>query len=105
MHRPEWSHTSLTMTYQVSAILLGIREAYGDHSGENVGQKVVDANREFQTEPELGAFFLDNAGKNDAAARYNLTELELHDTHEEEHCRLGCLGRIINLAAENFIFG
>ncbi|ERF72806.1 hypothetical protein EPUS_04241 [Endocarpon pusillum Z07020] len=91
--------------YQVRAILLGIREVYGEHSGENVGQTVVDVIREFQTESELGAFVLDNAGNNDTAVRYILNELELHVTHEEEHCRLRCLGHIINLAAQDFIFG
>jgi hypothetical protein len=34
-----------------------------------------------------------------------LNELELHDTHEEKHCRLRCLGHIINLAAQDFMFG
>ena len=91
--------------YQVRAILLAIREVYGEHTGENVGQTVVDVIREFQTESELGAFVLDNAGNNDTAIRYILTELELYDTHEEEHCRLRCLGHIINLAAQDFIFG
>ncbi len=91
--------------YQVRAILLAIREVCGEHSGENVGQTVVDVIREFQTESELGAFVLDNAGNNDIAIQYILNELELHDTHEEEHCRLHCLGHIINLAAQDFIFG
>lgn len=91
--------------YQVRAILLSIREINGMHSGENVGQTVVDVVREFQTESELGAFVLDNASNNDTAVRYMLNELELHDTHEEKHCRLRCLGHIINLAAQDFIFG
>ncbi len=91
--------------YQARAILLSIREINGEHSGENVGQTVVDLIREFQLESALGAFVLDNAGNNDTAIRYILDEAELHDTHEEEHCRLRCLGHIINLAAQDFIFG
>ena len=91
--------------YQVRAILLDIREVYGEHSGENVGQTVVDVICEFQTESELGAFVLDNAGNNDTAVYYIFNELELHDTHKKEHCRLCCLGHIINLAAQDFIFG
>ncbi len=91
--------------YQVRTILLAIREVYGEHTGENVDQTVVDVIREFQAESGLGAFVLDNASNNDTAVRYILNELELHDTHEEEHCRLRCLGHIINLAAQNFIFG
>ncbi|ERF76287.1 hypothetical protein EPUS_04144 [Endocarpon pusillum Z07020] len=91
--------------YQVRTILLGIREIYGDHRGENIGQTVVDVIREFQAESGLGAFVLDNASNNDTAVRYILNELELHDIHEEERCRLRCLGHIINLAAQDFIFG
>ena len=91
--------------YNVRAILLGLREVSGEHSGEKIGQTVVDVVHEFQHESRLGAFVLDNAGSNDTAVRYILNELELHDTHEEEHCRLRCLGHIINLAAQDFMFG
>ena len=91
--------------YNVRAILLGLREISGEHSGENIGQTVIDVVHEFQYESRLGAFVLDNAGSNDTAVRYILNELELHDTHKEEHCRLRCLGHIINLAAQDFMFG
>lgn len=90
--------------YQVRTILIAMREIQGEHSGPNVSQTVVDVVHEFQAESELGAFVLDNGSNNDTATRFILKELELY-THEEEHYRLRCLGHIINLAAQDFIFG
>ena len=83
--------------YQVRTILLGIREVYGEHSDENIGQTVVDVIREFQVEFELDTFVLDNVDNNDIVIRYILNKLELHDTYEEEHYRLYYLDYIINL--------
>ena len=90
--------------YQVRAILLVIREVYREHTSENVGQTIVNVIHEFQTESELDTFVLDNVDNNDTVIRYILTELELYDTYEEEHCRLRCLGHIINLIVQDFIF-
>ena len=90
--------------YQVRAILLGIHEVYREHLNENVSYIVVDVIREFQTESELDTFVLNNADNNDTTIHYILNELELHDTHEKEHYRLRCLGHIINLAIQDFIF-
>ena len=65
---------------------------------------VVDVVCEFQTESELDTFVLDNVDNNDTIIRYILNELELHDIHEKEYCRLHCLDHIINLAVQDFIF-
>ena len=91
--------------YNIRTILLGLREVIGDHSGENIGQTVVEVIREFQLEARLGAFVLDNVGSNDIAVQYIINELNLEDTHLKAYCRLRCLGHIINLAAQDFIFG
>ena len=91
--------------YNIRTILLGLREVIGDHSGENIGQTVVEVIREFQLEARLGAFVLDNVGSNDIAVQYIINELNLEDTHLKAYCRLRCLGHIINLMAQDFIFG
>jgi len=91
--------------YNIRTILIGLREVMGEHSGENIGQTVVEVIREFQLEASLNVFVLDNARSNDTAVYYILNELDLEDTHLEDHCRLRCLGHIINLAAQDFIFG
>ena len=90
--------------YQVRTILLIIREVYKEHTSENVGQTVVDVIHEFQIEFELDTFVLNNVDNNDTAIRYILTKLELYNIYEEEHCRLRCLGHIINLVVQDFIF-
>jgi hypothetical protein len=66
---------------------------------------VVEVIHEFKLEASLNVFVLNNATSNDIAVSYILNELELGDTHLENHCRLRCLGHIVNLAAQDFIFG
>ena len=91
--------------YNIQTILLGLREVISDHSGENIGQTVVEIIREFQLEARLGAFVLENnIGSNDIAVQYIINELNLEDTHLKAHCRLRCLGYIVNLMAQDFIF-
>ena len=90
--------------YQVRTILLGIRKVYKEHSNENVDYTVVNVIYKFQIESELDVFVLDNVDNNDTVVYYILNELELHDIHEKEYCRLCCLGHIINLVIQNFIF-
>jgi hypothetical protein len=53
--------------YAIRTILLGLREVIGDHSGENIGQTVVEVIREFQLDARLGVCVLDNAESNDTA--------------------------------------
>ena len=91
--------------YDIKTILIGLREVIGEHSGENIGQTVVEVVREYQLEASLNVFVLDNATSNDKAVYYILNELNLKDTHLEDHCRLRRLGHIVNLAAQDFIFG
>ena len=90
--------------YQVRTILLSLREVHREHTNDNVSQTVVDVIHKFQTESELDVPVLDNADNNDTAVRYVLNELELHDTHEKEHCRLCYLDHIINFIVQDFIF-
>lgn len=91
--------------YKLKTILLSLREVLGEHSGENIGQTVVDTIRDYGIEQQIGVFVLDNAGSNDTAVRYIIKELDLYLTHEEDHVRLRCLGHVINLAATDFLFG
>ena len=49
-------------------------------------------------------FVLNNVNNNDTTIRYILNQFELHDIHEEEHCRLHYLDHIINLTIQDFIF-
>ena len=49
-------------------------------------------------------FVLNNVNNNNTVVYYILNELELHNTHEKEYCRLYCLDHIINLVVQDFIF-
>ena len=91
--------------YNIKTILLGLREIIGQHTGENIGQSMVEIIHDFHLEPKLGTFIHDNATNNDIAVQYIIDTLDLQDTHRKEHCRLRCMGHVINLAAQDFIFG
>ena len=90
--------------YQVTTILLNIREIYKEYSNENISQIVVDVIYEFQTKSELDVFVLNNVDNNNITVYYILNKLELYDIHEKEHYRLRCLDYIINFTVQNFIF-
>jgi hypothetical protein len=91
--------------YKLYAILLDLREVIGEHSGENIGQTVVDTIKDYEIENKLGTFIFHNTKGNDTAVRYIIDELNLYDMYEESYARLHCLGCVINLAATEFLFG
>jgi hypothetical protein len=71
--------------YDIRTILIGLREVIGEHSGENIGQTVIEVIREYQLKASLNVFMLDNATSNDKAVYYILNELDLEDTHLEDY--------------------
>ena len=88
--------------YTNQSILLSLRKVEGTHSGENQAEHILDTLRTFKVD-RLGYFVCDNHGSNDTAIRAVLKEYEIPE--QEERRRLRCLGHIINLAAQAFLFG
>jgi hypothetical protein len=85
--------------------LLALRHLDGSHSGENMAAVVLDVIQQYEID-SVGFFILDNASSNDTAVKHILASLKT-DFGLEEYCyrRLRCLGHIINLAAQAFLFG
>lgn len=84
-------------------VLLGMKEVLGSHSGENIGATVLEVIRDYQIQDRIGWIMLDNAYSNDTAVSYLVEELDLDRTAAE--VRLRCMGHVLNLAAQDFLFG
>jgi hypothetical protein len=77
--------------------LLGMREADGRHTGENLGELVGQVLNELGLpDKQIGYHMLDNASNNDTTVQY----LEDDDWKEK---RLRCLGHILHLTATALI--
>lgn len=88
--------------YTNEAILLALRQIEGTHSGQNMAEAVIDTLRTYQIN-RLGYFVCDNASSNDTAVLNILKSYGL--AKEKDRRRLRCLGHIVNLAAQAFLFG
>lgn len=88
--------------YTNEATLLALRQIKGTHSGQNMAEAVVDTLQTYQIE-RLGYFVCDNASSNDTAILDILKSYRL--AKEKDRRRLRCLGHIVNLAAQAFLFG
>lgn len=82
--------------------VLGLPTLHGSHSGDNIASVVSSTLRLFQIEKEqLGYFVLDNATNNDSAIEALTKDYGFYHKHR----RLRCSCHIINLAAQQIIFG
>jgi hypothetical protein len=88
--------------YTNQSVLLSLQKVEGTHSGENQAEHILNTLRTFNIK-RLGYFVCDNHGSNDTAIRAILQEYGIPE--QEERRRLRCLGHIINLAAQAFLFG
>ena len=88
--------------YTNEAVLLALRQLEGSHSGENIAIAVVETLQIYEVY-RLGYFVCDNATSNDTAIRDILKSRGI--VNEKDRRRLRCLGHIVNLAAQAFLFG
>lgn len=88
---------------KLQTTLIGLRRVIGSHSGETVAEQVVQVIREYGFEKKLGYFVSDHTTSNDTCVEAILTEIRPDLTRRER--RLRCVGHIINLAAQAFLYG
>ena len=91
--------------WKLQTILLAFRRVIGCHSGENMAQTVSEVIKEYNIVNKLGYFVLDNAEANDTCVEAIINNLNPKPNISKPHRRLRCLGHIINLAAQAFLFG
>jgi hAT family C-terminal dimerisation region len=94
----------VTSDYKVASVLLAFRNILGPHSGENIAASVQQVVQEYEIQPRLGCFILDNASSNDTAVEM-LGKTYKWAKNEHKTRRLRCMGHIINLVAQAFILG
>ena len=86
-------------------ILIGLRVVRG-HSGPDQWEALLPVLQEYGIEEKIGAVVGDNSGTNDTLCRtiasYLSTEKRINWTHT--HLRLRCMGHILNLVVQAFLF-
>lgn len=87
------------------SVLIGLKRMQYSHSGEDIAERIVPVLEEFGVVGKrVGVFVADNADVNDVAVREILQRLR-PDIEDFRARRGRCLGHILNLAAQAFIFG
>jgi hypothetical protein len=88
------------------AKLIALRSLDGEHTGENMAALLLKVFREYKIGGRIGFFILDNASTNDVCVDLVLRKLYPGmNARQRRRRRLRCLGHVINLAAQAFLFG
>src|SRR5436189_153017 len=88
------------------AKLIALRSLYGENTGENMAALLLKVFREYKIGGRIGFFVLDNASSNDVCVDLVLQKLYPEmNAKQRRRRRLRCLGHVINLAAQAFLFG
>lgn len=83
--------------------LLALKYMKGSHTGEAIANVIAAVVVEYEIADKLGVYVSDNATNNDVACRVLIRVF--HEGERESSRRSRCLGHIINLAAQAFIYG
>ena len=83
--------------------LLGLCHLMGAHSGANMAEQVVQIIKDYNLIDKIGYFVLDNATNNDTCLEETFDALSLEVQVKTR--RLRCLGHVINLTAQAFLYG
>jgi hypothetical protein len=83
------------------AILLGMRDTRGSHSGESVAEEVLRVINDYDIADKVQYFMADNATANDRAIRVLSGSLDV----DPEHDRLRCGAHVLNLVAKAVLYG
>ncbi|KAI8406405.1 hypothetical protein FOFC_13875 [Fusarium oxysporum] len=81
--------------------LLGLPRLYGSHSGENIANCLSSVVTQYDLEPKLGCFMMDNAQDNDRA----VLQLATRFGFDPDWRRLRCSGHVINLVVRAILYG
>ncbi|KAG7001051.1 putative AC transposase [Fusarium oxysporum f. sp. conglutinans] len=81
--------------------LLGLPRLYGSHSGENIANCLSSVLTQYDLEPKLGCFMMDNAQDNDRA----VLQLATRFGFDPDWRRLRCSGHVINLVVKAILYG
>jgi len=85
------------------AVVLGMRDTLGSHSGANMADHLSATLRDFSV-TEVDYFIADNAINNDMALEV-LTGMRLQYCYDKVKQRLRCVGHIYNLVCKAILYG
>jgi hypothetical protein len=92
---------------QISKALIGLREV-GSHAGEEQAKTLIQILLDFQIINRLGVIIGDNSGTNDTLCRsissWRIQNLPEQPEWDPEIQRTRCIGHIINLIVQAFLF-
>ena len=85
--------------------LLGLKHLERSHSGEAQAERFYAVLQDWGLQDRIGYFMMDNASSNDSMLRHIAANLGIQDVDEfVVQRRLRCIGHIINLTAQTFLF-
>ena len=86
--------------------VLALREVEGEHSGENIGDVLLQIIKDYKITDRVGYFMSDNASVNDVCVDFVLRAVypRMSDKQRKRR-RLRCFGHIVNLCAQAFLIG
>jgi hypothetical protein len=91
--------------YELRKALIALPECRHDHSGEHQAKLIFDCLQDYDITPNLGCHTSDNASSNDSCVRSLERRLaEVGINWEAATHRVRCLGHIINLSLQAFLF-
>jgi hypothetical protein len=83
-----------------------MRELDGIHSGRNISDEILEVIKTWDISERIGVYVADNTSNIDAAVRHIFSTLRPDEIDENPSARRSrCLGHIVNLAAQAFLFG
>lgn len=87
--------------FELQKLVLGLPPIAKKHTGDELAEQVIQILHHFDiSKDKIGIFVLDNASNNDTAMEAIGNEYEF----SPEEKRLRCMGHIINLAVQDFLF-
>lgn len=91
----------------LQTMLLALEEAIGSHSGENMTDIILKVAGAYGFRDKLGYFVMNNANNNDTMMEVIAKDLYDKDGiyYDAVDHRLRCIGHIINLSVQAFLFG
>ena len=82
--------------------MLKLRRLKGPHSKENIAEAIITVVKTYKIINKIGYFILNNAGLNNTYISAIIKWLNIKDI--KEHCRLYCLGYVLNLLVKAILF-
>jgi len=88
------------------AKLIALQSLDGEHTGENMAALLLKVFREYKIGSRIGFFITDNTSSNDVCIDLVLRKLYPSMSEKQrKRRRLRCLGHVVNLSAQAFLFG